>query len=452
MLSGCNTEVAALSGAATTTEGETSVRRRSIIGTSLAVVTAMSLAACGGDGGGEGSKTVRVTLVNHVWTENIKKALPEFEKQSGLTVEVTQLGEDQLSDQYNVKLNAGSTDLDVMMYRPLQEGKLFGKNKYLADLSEKVKSDSAFEFGDFQAGPVQATTYEDKVVGLPIITEQEVLYYRKDLLTKSGFTAPPKTLDELKAQAAKIEADNPGVAGFVARTGKAAAVTQFSSFLFSFGGDFVDASGKATVNTEQAKQAYAYYGGLLRDHGPENISTDMSWSEAMAIFTQGKAAFYTEANSLYKNATDPTKSKVVDSVGFTAFPAGPAGSKPYNIPSWALGMNDSSENKDNAWKFIQWAAGKEQALAQQTAGVPGARTSVWANPASTATLPKDLAEANTVSTANGVGHDRPLVVKVAEAREIVGQPIVDAITGKDAASSADAANAAFQKFLDDEAK
>jgi multiple sugar transport system substrate-binding protein len=413
----------------------------------------MGLAACGGgDDDSGGSKNLRVTLVNHVWTENIKKALPEFEKQTGLKVEVTQLGEDQLSDQYNVKLNAGSSDLDVMMYRPLQEGKQFGKNKYLADLTERAKSDSAFEFGDFQSGPVQATTYDDKLVGVPIITEQEVLYYRKDLLEKSGFTAPPKTLDELKAQAAKVEADNPGVAGFVARTGKAAAVTQFSSFLFSFGGDFVDASGKASVNSEQAKQAYAYYGGLLREHGPKNISTDMSWSEAMAIFTQGKAAFYTEANSLYKNATDPAKSKVSDTVGFAPFPAGSAGSKPYNIPSWALGVNDQSKNKDNAWKFIQWAAGKEQSLAQQKAGVPGARASVWANPEGTATYPKDLAEATRVSTANGIGHDRPLVVKVAQAREIVGQPIVDAITGKDAAASADAANEAFQKFLDDEAK
>ncbi|MER7457899.1 sugar ABC transporter substrate-binding protein [Micromonospora sp. NPDC126480] len=428
------------------------MRRRLIFGTSLAVVAAMGLAACGGGDGGSGSDTLRVTLVNHVWTENIKKALPEFEKQTGLKIEVTQLGEDQLSDQYNVKLNAGSSDIDVMMYRPLQEGKLFAKNRYLADLTDKAKSDSAFEIGDFQSGPVDATTYEDKLVGVPIITEQEVLYYRKDLLEKSAFTAPPKTLDELKAQAAKVEADNPGVAGFVARTGKSAAVTQFSSFLYSFGGDFVDAGGKASVNTEQAKQAYAYYGGLLRDHGPENISTDMSWSEAMAIFTQGKAAFYTEANSLYKNATDPAKSKVSETVGFATFPAGPAGSKPYNVPSWALGVNDASKNKDNAWKFIQWAAGKEQALEQQKAGVPGARTSVWENPEGTATYPADLAEATKVSTANGIGHDRPLVVKVAEAREIVGQPIVDAITGKDAAASADTANEAFQKFLDDEAK
>ncbi|GAB3435178.1 sugar ABC transporter substrate-binding protein [Phycicoccus ginsengisoli] len=425
--------------------------------TSLAVVTALALAACGGgsgsgDEGGAGSKTLRVTVANHVWTENLKKSLPEFEKQTGLKVELTQLGEDQLSDQYNVKLNAGSSDLDVMMYRPLQEGKLFAKNKYLADLTDKVKGDSSWNWSDFQAGPVTSTTYKDKVVGVPLITEQEVLYYRKDLLKKAGIAQPPKTLDELKADAQKVAAQNPGVAGFVARTAKSAAVTQYSSFLYSFGGDFIDDSGKATVNSDAAKKAYAFYGGLIKDSGPKNVSTDMSWPEAMAIFTQGKAAFYTEADSLYKNATDPAKSKVSDTVGFAPFPAGPAGSKPYNVPSWALGINDASKNKANAWKFIQWATSKEQVLANQQSGVPGARKSVWSDPQGTSTYPKDLAAAIAVSTENGVGHDRPLVVKVPEAREIVGQPIVDAITGKDPAASADQANEAFQKLLDDENK
>jgi multiple sugar transport system substrate-binding protein len=430
------------------------VRRHSVvIGTSLAVVAALGLSACGGEGGdAAGSKTVRVTLANHVWTDNIKKALPEFEKASGLKVEITQLGEDQLSDQYNVKLNAGSSDLDVMMYRPLQEGKLFAKNGYLADLSDKVKSNKDWNWGDFQAGPVESTTYKDKVVGVPLITEQEVLYYRKDLLEKSGIAAPPKTLDELKADAAKVAADNPGVAGFVARTGKSAAVTQFSSFLYSFGGEFIGEGDKAAVNSDAAKQAYAFYGGLIKDHGPKNVSTDMSWPEAMAIFTQGKAAFYTEADSLYKNATDTAKSKVAGKVGFAPFPAGPAGSKPYNVPSWALGVNEASKNQANAWKFIEWATSKDQTLANQKSGVPGARTSVWADPEGTSTYPKDLAAAIAISTQNGIGHDRPLVVKVPEAREIVGQPIVDAITGKDPAASADVANAAFQKLLDDENK
>ena len=428
-------------------------RQSVVVSTSLAVVAALALSACGGDSGGDsssGSTTVRVTLANHVWTDNLKAALPEFEKESGLKVEVTQLGEDQLSDQYNVKLNAGSTDLDVMMYRPLQEGRLFAKNGYLADLTEEVKGAQDWNWSDFQAGPVAATTDEDTVVGVPLITEQEVLYYRKDLLAKAGYAAPPKTLEELKAAAAKIQSQNPGIAGFVARTGKTAAVTQFSSYLYSFGGSWTDESGNATINTPQAKEAYAFYGGLIRENGPKNVSTDMSWPEAMAIYTQGKAAFYTEASSLYKNATDESKSKVSDTTGFATFPAGPAGAKPYNVPSWALGINEASKNQDNAWKFIQWATSKDQVLANQKAGVPGARTSVSSDPAATSTYPKDLVEATTAGATEGVGYDRPRVEKVPEAREIVGQPIVEAIIGKDSDAAADAAQEAFQKLLDDE--
>ena len=178
----------------------------------------------------------------------------------------------------------------------------------------------------------------------------------------------------------------------------------------------------------------------------------MSWPEAMAIFTQGKAAFYTEADSLYKNATDPAKSKVADTVGFAALPAGPAGSKPYNIPSWGLAVNQASGNQDNAWKFIQWATSKERTLAAQKAGVPGPRASVWADAEGTSTYPKDLAEAIAASAKNGVGHDRPEVVTVGKAREIVGGPIVATITGADASAAADTAHEAFQKFLDSEKK
>lgn len=403
----------------------------------------------GGDSGG--STTVKVTMANHVWTENVKKAIPDFEKASGLKIEITQLAEDQLSDQYNVKLNAGTSEIDVMMYRPLQEGRLFAQNKYFADLTSKAKGDATWNLADFQAAPIAATTYQGKVVGVPIITEREVLYYRKDLLSKAGLTVPT-TLDELEAAAKAVKAANPDVAGFVARTSKSPAVTQFSSFLYSMGGDWVDASGKAAVNSDAAKKAYALYGRLIKNYGPANVSTDMSWPEAMAIFTQGKAAFYTEADSLYKNATDPAKSKVADTVGFAVFPAGPAGSKPYNIPSWALGINDASKNQTNAWKFIQWATSKEQTMAQQKGGIPGARTSVWADPDGTSSYPKDLAQAIAASTKGGVDHDRPIVAQVVKAREAVGQPIVDSIKGSDVTASVESAVKAFQTVLDSEKK
>ncbi|MDR5701108.1 ABC transporter substrate-binding protein [Agromyces aerolatus] len=413
----------------------------------VGVLTAGALAGCAG-GGGESSDVLRVTLANHVWTDIIKDKIPEFEEETGLTVELTQLGEDQLSDQYNVKLNAGTDEIDVMMYRPLQEGKLFAQNGYLADLTDRAEGAEDWDWSDFQAGPVEATSYEDTVVGVPLITESEVLYYRTDLLEAAGLEVPT-TLDELENAAKVISEANPGTAGFIARTGKSAAVTQFSSYLFSFGGDFSDGD-SATVNSPEAVEAYEYYGGLINKYGPENVSTDMNWAEASAIFAQGQAAFYTDASSLYQNMALPENSTVSDKLGYAPFPEGPAGSKPYSIPAWALGINADSPNQDNAWQFIEWATSFDTVLATQEEGVPGARASVWADPAGTASFPPALAEAINANAENGVGYDRPQVVNVAEAREIVGDPIVVGITGGDVAGAAESAEEKFQAFLDDE--
>lgn len=415
---------------------------------SAALLAVVGLTSCS-PSSSEPSNVLNVTLANHVWTDIVREALPAFEAETGLTVNLTQLGEDQLSDQYNVKLNAGSNEIDVMMYRPLQEGKLFAKNGWLADLSTDVASSPTWDWSDFQSGPVESTTAAGKVVGVPIITEREVLYYRKDLLAAAGLEVPT-TLKELEAAAKTIKDANPGTAGFVARTGVSAAVTQFSSFLHSEGGDWIGADGNAALNTPAFKSATELYGKLINEYGPANVSTDMSWPEAMAIFTQGGSAFYTEADSLYKNATDPAKSTVSDTVGFAAFPAGADGSRPYNVPSWALGISADSKNSANAWKFIEYFTSKEKVLEIQKAGVPGPRTSVWADPAGVATYPADLAEAIKVSATNGVGFDRPLVVSVPQAREIVGLPIVTAITGGDLDAAISEAQGKLQSLLDDE--
>ena len=400
-----------------------------------------------------GSKTLRVTLANHVWTETIKSKLSEFEKATGLKVEVSQYGEAQLNDQYNVKLNANTTDIDVMMYEPQQTGKLFAKNGWFADLSKDVNSNKDWNWNDFQAGPVEMTTDRGKTVGVPIVTEQEVLYYRKDLLQKAGLQVP-KTMDELQAAAKAIKEQNPGVAGFVARTDKSAAVSVFASYLFSFGSDYIDKSGNSGVGSDEAKKAYAFYGGLIRNYGPDHVSTDMGWPEALAIFSQGKAGLWTDADSLYPNLTDPAKSKVSDKVGFAPMPAGPAGFKVNNVPAWALGVNASSKNKANAWKFIEWATSADMTRVMQQAGILGARTSVADDPKAFATFPKGLASAIAASTKKGVGigHFLPLVINVQKARDIVGAPIVTAIKGGDSNAAADTANTAFQQLIDGEKK
>jgi multiple sugar transport system substrate-binding protein len=395
--------------------------------------------------------TIRVTLANHVWTETIKELIPEFEEETGATVEISQLAEDQLSDQYNVKLNAGTDEIDVLMYRPLQENKLFASNGYLADITEQVESDDEWDWSDFQEGPASLTTYEDEVVGVPIITERTVLYYRKDLLEEAGLEVPT-TLEELDAAAAAIHELHPEIAGYIGRTGKSAAVTQFSAFLFSSGGKWLNEDGTSAIGSEEARTAYKFYGDLIRNHTDATINPEMSWPEAFAVFQQGQAAFIADADSLYKNMTDPSQSTVSEQVGFAPFPEGSAGSKPYNVAAWALAINETSENQSAAWQFIQWATSKEITLEMSKLGVMGARTSVWDDADATAEYPEELVEAIKINGENGVGEDRPLVFQVAEAREIVGEPIVAAIAGDDVDSAVDSSNTAFDEFLVEDAE
>ncbi|MCU1439557.1 MAG: putative ABC-type sugar transport system, periplasmic component [Rhodoglobus sp.] len=420
--------------------------------TSLAVAASavVALAGCAGgaDAGTGSSGTLNVTLANHPWSDAVKKALPDFEKETGIKVDLNIYDDEQLAQLYNVKLNAASDELDVMMFKPLQDTLQMSTNKWLVDLSDDVTKDAGWDWQDFQESARSSVTVGDEVVGVPIATETAVLYYRKDLLAAAGLDVP-KTMDELTAAVKKIHELNPDIYAFGARGEKSAAVTQFSSFLYSFGGDWVDKNGKAAVDSPEAIKAYEYLGGLIKDYGPPG-SVDMNWPQVMGLMQQGLVAFYPEGSSQYNNAVDPSKSNIADQIGVAPIPSGSDGSRPYNITNFAIGINSGSKNQDNAWKFIQWATSKDNVLKFQQADVPGPRTSVWADPAGTSALPADLLKVIQTNGDIGVGYDRPVLIAVAAAREAVGTPLVTAIQGGDVADAAKTANAAFQDLLDKE--
>jgi len=419
--------------------------RRALSGGLVATLAVAALAGCASSPG-EASDTVKVTLANHPWNDATQEWISEFEEDSGLKVELTSYSETQLLDQYNVKLNAGSTDIDVMMYQPVVVGQLFADNRWLADLSDYVDSSAEWDWDDFQESARSTVTFDEAVYGVPLTAETEVLYYRKDLLEKAGLEVP-QTMEELASAVETVAAQNPDVNGFVARGARSAAVSQFSSFLYSFGADWQDGD-TATVDSDEAIEAYEFYGSMIRDFGPDG-ATSMGWPEAMALFTQGMAAFYPESSALYTNAVDADSSTVADNVGFAPFPEGPDGAKPYNVPAWALGVNEASTNKDNAWKFIEWMTSKQRVLDLQEAGIAGSRQSAWDDPQGVAGFPSDLVDAMRIGQANGIGHYFPAVAKIGEARDIIGDPIVAAIDGKDVREAAEKANAKLQKLLDD---
>jgi multiple sugar transport system substrate-binding protein len=417
------------------------IQRRELLRVAgLGALAGAGLTGCGSSGGGPDGD-LRLVLCNHVWTTAIRERLPEFEQLSGRRVVVSTMTADQLSSTYNVKLNASAPDVDVMMYRPLQEQLLFARNGWLADLTDLVSGDAGYDWSDVQAGARERVTTEGRVFGVPIVTERPTLYYRRDLVPDG----PPTTLDALRETALRLHDPAAGMTGFAGRGQRNFAVSMFSSYLYSFGGDFI-VDGRSGVAAPEAIAAYSYYGGLLRDAGPLGV-TNMSLEQITPIFAQGRAAFAIDADSVYLNFVDPQTSLVGDRTGFAPFPAGPAGSRPFNIASWGLAINAFSERRDAAWEFLRWATSPETVLALQRAGVPGARDSAWQDPDAGAAFPPDLAASMLAGSATGVPRDRPDVVQVGRARDIVGRPMVAAILGEDVAAEARDASAEFDEFL-----
>ncbi len=382
------------------------------------------------------------------WTNNMVANLDDFKAKTGIEVNFQQLANDQLSNKIAISSAARSKDLDVVAYRPLQETLLFSKNGWLEPLDDYIAKTPDFAINDFfKAGRDISLNGNGKLVGIPVMTEREIVFYNKELFAKAGIKIP-KTLDELMDAAKKLNDPSKGIAGIAIRGKGSDAVTQFSSFLRSFGGDFIK-DGKAVINTPQAIQAFQYYGDLLRLYGPPGV-LNMGWTETQTLFTQGRAAMRIDADSQWGFASEKKSSLIYDKVGYFTFPAGPAGAAPYNIVAWDLGISSYSANKGACWEFIKWVMGKEMDVKAQLRGNPSTRTSTWTNPEASKNFPAELVKVINETNPLGVSTDRPYMINVGEARTIIGTVIVDAINGKDVAASANKANIEFQKLLDKE--
>lgn len=415
--------------------------RRTIAATCAAGVM-LAVASCGDSGAGEG--TLQLILTTNPWSTQIVERVGEFEEQSGIDVEVTQLTREQAESTLTVKLNAGASDLDVYMYAPPQLGVQYARSGWMMDLTDRV-TDEEFGWDDFMESTQDAVSYEDRVYGIPTVTEREVLFYRKDLFEEAGLQ-PPTTFEELEAAAAELSSDD--VTGYIARAEPSAAITQFSGFLYGHGGDFIT-DGAASVNTPEAVAAYQTYGDLYREYGPVGLIG--TTQELVAMFQQGDAAMMIDAEVWWGELVDPNSSSVdPENVGVAPLPGGAAGSRPYNIPSQALAINPDTSMPDEAWQFVEWATSPEMVTEIQQSGVFGARESVWEDPDSLTGIPEDFRETLLQSIETGVGHDRPQVVQVGRARDIAGAPILVAIEGGDVGAAADQAQAELEAFLAEE--
>lgn len=221
------------------------------------------------------------------------------------------------------------------------------------------------------------------------------------------------------------------LAGFASRGKGGAAVTQLSSYVYNYGGLYLD-KGAAVFDSKPALEAIRFYGKLLGSYGPKGI-TSMSWENIMPLFQAGKIAMWTDASVFYGQIIDPTKTQIpAENVGIATFPAGPRTNSPFIVTSWGIAVARQSKHKDLARKFVEWATGKELAARGMLANITMARSSVWADQAVVSKINPGLVETRVFAARNGYPLDRPYMSAVGEARDLIGELVIESINTKGA--------------------
>lgn len=236
----------------------------------------------------------------------------------------------------------------------------FAANKWVLPLPE-----DAISTDKMIPATVDAAKYRDTLYGAPYYTDGALFYFRQDLLTAAGIAAPPKTWDEMKAACEKILAlpDAAGMSCYTGQFDKNEALTvNFSEAVASAGGTVVDAEGKPTLDTTEAKEGL----NLLVDGFKEGLfpSDAITYLEEQGrrAFQDGKVVFLRNWPFLYASlsATDGS-SKVAGKFGITSIP-GTDSTGVSTLGGRNLAVSPFTPNKATALEFIKFFTSEEQAL------------------------------------------------------------------------------------------
>jgi multiple sugar transport system substrate-binding protein len=255
---------------------------------------------------------------------------------------------------YVIDLEGRSSDFDVFAIDVIwvQE---FARAGWLRDLSHMLPLKNR---DDFFPGPMEAAMYRDKVYAIPWYIDAGILYYRKDLLGKYGFS-PPKTWRDLVRIASEVTRKEPNLYGFIWQ-GKQyeGLVCNALEYIHSNGGDILK-DGQVVIDSPENIQALRFMRDLIyKYHVTPVLVTTMIEEPTRHIFGKGKALFmrnWPYAWNIFEADDSPVKGKV----GISILPEFPGHKFSPTLGGWHLAINAYSKHSDMAERFVEFLTSYE---------------------------------------------------------------------------------------------
>ena len=390
----------------------------------LALVMALSLAACGGgktetpsdsntpaDNTSAEPTKLSLILRGGTYADVIKECLPAFEAEHNVVCEVQELSEGDLYS--GIALDAindkGSYDLCMVDGSWMAE---FTENGVLANLTELGYS--------LDEDVIPATTaicyVGDDLYLAPYYGNVTVLLYNKANVEAAGYTGDTiLSLEDMLAICEKAKAD--GKLGFIYRgDSQNNLVVDFLPILLSYGGWVIDSNNQPTVNTPEFKDAMNFYLKLIAT-GSAQVKDDLIASCDTGAGTMGVGwpGWYT-----------PTADTAADYCAITGAVAKGGETHNANVYGvWTIGIPNNSQNKELATELLSYLMDKDvQKSTVPSGGVPCRYSSLQ-----DAEILKTYPQYEVVCKALEGGMYRPVIAEWTQFYTILGAEMDNIVNG-----------------------
>ncbi|WP_422074286.1 extracellular solute-binding protein [Tranquillimonas rosea] len=279
------------------------------------------------------------------YTQKMVEALPE----GRVTTELMPI--DKELELASITMSSESDAIDVL-YLNDTSFKRFAANGWLEpldDLWEEYKDE--YELDDFPQSVIDAVSYDGHIYSMPILTNTELFFYRKDLLEEAGIE-PPETMDEYMQAAAEM--DTARRAGTIMSLKPVdAALNEAHWYMNSIGDGWFDDEWRPIFNNEAGVEAITTM-KEMSEYAPRGFTSHAN-DESTINLQQGLATMGLQWFTRAAAMDNPDQSRVVGQIDWVAPPGG--GARVAN-DGFAI-SRFSSADKEEMFKMLAEAASKE---------------------------------------------------------------------------------------------
>jgi multiple sugar transport system substrate-binding protein len=302
------------------------------------------LAACGGSGKGP------VTLNWYVFPEpsgSFAKAAADCSKASGgkynIKINFLSTASDQQRVQLVRRLAANDSSIDILAMDVDWTAEFAGAKWILpvpGSIASQVRSQDL-------AGPAKTATVGNTMWAVPINSNTELLWYRKDLIK-----TPPKTWSQMISEAAALAKQ--GKPHYIEEQGAEyeGLTVWFNSLVDSAGGQIIGSNNQVEIGKTAATAATIMHRLAASPAADPSLNVAQEGPSDVA-FDAGNAAFEINYPFVWDSAKT-TNPKVAKVMGYAPFPQVVPGIKPHvSIGGYNLGVSSHSDHPDLAFDAIK---------------------------------------------------------------------------------------------------